>query len=78
MPQAATASALAPKASTQAPLSAQNLLRAGVPASEVRWFHSLKPMRQMTELRSWRGNLLLEQVRAASSDSAMASMAAAG
>lgn len=78
MPQAAIASALASNASTQAPLSAQNLLRAGVPASEVNWFHSLKPMRQMTELRSWRGNLLLERVRSASTDSATASMAGAG
>lgn len=62
---------LAQDASPQAPLSAQNLLRAGVPASEVSWFSSLKPKRQMKALQNWRGNLILERVRATAGGASM-------
>lgn len=47
----------------QAPLAPLNLLRAGVPAREVVWFHRLRPDRQMAALSTMRGELLLEKVR---------------
>lgn len=55
---------LASTVSTQAPLAPLNLLRAGVPAREVIWFHRLPMKRQMQEISSTtRGKLLLEKVR---------------
>lgn len=48
---------------TQAPLAPLKLLQAGVPPREVVWWRRLKPDRQMRELTTTRGKLLLEQVR---------------
>jgi hypothetical protein len=48
---------------TLAPLAPVNLLRAGVPPSEVVWFRELEPDKQMAALSTTRGQLLLDQVR---------------
>lgn len=62
--------------STLAPLAPLNLLQAGVPAREVIWFRHLRPDRAMAALRTTRGLLLLETVRAAQGNRAFAGMAA--
>ncbi len=67
MPQTSSASNKAPLVSnTQGPLSTLNLLIAGVPVKEVIWFRRLEPDKKMAALRTWRGQLLLDRVRDAS------------
>ena len=57
---------------TKGPLSTLNLLLAGVPVKEVIWFRRLEPEKKMAALSSWRGQLLLERVRASSTPTGVA------